>query len=196
MPLFANPSNAAQPYLNQVPGTVSPYFNPYIQAGTEQLGNYQNQLGQLTNNPGGFVNQIGSGYQQSPGFQFALQQALRAAGNQQAAGGMSGTPAAQFQAEQVATGLANQDYYNWLQQALGAYGKGLEGEQGLVQGGQLAGSQLGGILGQNLGNQAAFGYAGKAQQNQLLGGLLGGIGNLIGKGIGSNNNQNAFSNAY
>ena len=106
-------------------------MQPYIDQGQAQYGNLNSQYGQLMNDPGGRMNQIGQSYHQSPGFQFALQQALQGAGHAAAAGGMAGSPHHEQQNMGLATNLANQDYNQWLQQALGLYGRGMSGSQSL-----------------------------------------------------------------
>jgi hypothetical protein len=137
-----NPADAAMPYVNQIPGQSSQYMQPYFQAGTGALPNLQDQYSKLLSNPGGMANKIGESYHQSPGFKFALEQALASGNNAAAAGGMTGTPQHEFQAQQNATGLANQDYNNYMQNAMGMYGAGLTGQQGMAGMGQQAGQSL------------------------------------------------------
>ncbi len=179
-----NASKDANKYLDKVPGTVKPYYDPYIQAGQRQLPGLEDQYGQLMNNPGGRLNEIGAGYQQSPGFQFALQQAMQGAGNAAAAGGMAGSPQHEQQNMGLATNLANQDYNQWLQNAMGMYNTGLQGSQGLYNSGQQASDTLAQLLAGNLGSKASAAYAGGANRNQMMGGLLGGIGSLAGTAFG------------
>jgi hypothetical protein len=199
-----DPSKEASKYYNQIPGTVKPYFDPYINAGKDALGQLQGQYGnllgnyngiqgqynQLMNDPNGVMNKIGGGYQQSPGFQFQLDQGMNAANNAAAAGGMAGSPQHQQQAATMATGLANQDYYNYMNHALGLYGQGLQGNaglygaglqglQGLNQMGYGASGDLAGLLGSNLMNQGNMAYQGAANQNAASGSMW---GNLAGLG--------------
>jgi hypothetical protein len=178
----SNPANGAQGYLSQIPGAISPYYNPYINAGSGALSNLQGQYGNLLNNPGGMLNQIGSSYHQSPGFQFALQQALQGSGHAAAAGGMAGSPQHEQQNMQLATNIGNQDYYNFLNPAIGLYGQGLQGEQGLATMGFGAATNMSDQIAQALANQAGLSYAGKAAQNQSQGSafsnIFGGLGML------------------
>jgi len=175
-----NPAESAMPYVNQIPGQASPYLNPYFQAGTSALPSLQDQYSKLLSDPGGMVNKIGSSFQKSPGFDFALKQALQAGNNAAAAGGMAGTPQHQFQAQETATGLANQEYNNYLQNALGLYGGGLSGQQGMAGMGQQAGQSLSDLISQSLAQQGAYAYQGQAAQNQnrnnFFGNILGGLG--------------------
>jgi len=178
----SNPADAANGYLGQIPGAVSPYQQPYLQAGQGALNNLQGQYGDLLNNPGGKLNQIGGSFQQSPGFQFALQQALQGSNHAAAAGGMAGTPQHEQQNMQLATQVGNQDYYNWLGQATGLYGAGLQGSQGMAQMGQNSANQMSDYIAQMLAQQGQTAYAGGLNQNQAtgsaFGNVLGGLGTL------------------
>ena len=53
--------------------------NPFINAGTSQIPGLEDQYSRLINDPASVMNQIGGSYQQSPGFKFAMQQALQGA---------------------------------------------------------------------------------------------------------------------
>ena len=175
--LFGNqktPSDAANPYLSQISGSTAGYFDPYSQAGQRAIPGLEKQYSDLLGNPGGKLNDIGANYQQSPGFKFALQQALQGAGHGAAAGGMAGSPQHEQQNMQMASDIASQDYNNWLGQATGLYGQGLQGQQGMMNTGLNAGSQQANMIAQQLAAQAKNAYEGQAQKNQ--------------------NKQNAFSN--
>jgi hypothetical protein len=171
----SDPSKGAMKYLDKIPGMAQNAYNPYIQAGNRQLPGLEEQYGQLMNDPGGRMNQIGAGYQQSPGFQFALQQALQGSGNAQAAGGMAGSPQHEQQNMGIATNLANQDYNQYLQNALGMYGEGLQGSQGLYNTGYNASNSMADMLANAYGSQANLKYAGGANQNTAKSGLWGGL---------------------
>lgn len=47
--IFPNPADKASPYLDKVPGTIKPYYDPYINAGQGALGNLQGEYGALAN---------------------------------------------------------------------------------------------------------------------------------------------------
>lgn len=206
----SNPADAASPYYNQIAPTIRSAYQPYIGAGQQAmgqaqgqynnlLGNYsgiQGQYNQLMNNPNGFLHQLGSGYQQSPGYQWQLNQAMQGANNAAAAGGMLGSPQHQQQAATMAQGLANQDYYNYMNQALGAYGTGLEGNAGLygaglsgIQGlmgqGFNASNQMGTDLANALMSQGNLAYSGQANQNQAEGSMWGNLGAGAGMLLGA-----------
>jgi hypothetical protein len=173
----SNPASGAMNYLDGLPNQLKQYFQPYINAGQGAMGQLQDQYGQLTQNPGGFINQMGQQFQQSPGYQFNVQQQTNAANRAAAAGGMAGSPQEQQNLASTISGTANQDYYNWLSHALGAYGEGLNGLQGLNQMGYNASTGLAEDL-TNIGqSQAQLQYAGQADQNQSEGG---GFGSVVG----------------
>lgn len=181
MPGREDPSKDAMEYLHRIPGDISKYYDPYINAGTQSLPILQNQFNELLNSPGGMVNRIGQGFQQSPGFKFALNQALQGAGHAAAAGGMAGSPMHEQQNMEIATQLGNQDYYNWLNKSLGLYGMGLEGERGLAAGGLQAGSSMADQIAQMLAAKAKLSYESALQENQAT---SGNIGNLL-QGVGT-----------
>ena len=160
-----NPAEEANKYISQIPGATKQYYDPYNQAGQNMLGGLQDQYSGLMNNPGGKFNEIGQNFQQSPGFQFALQQALQGAGHAAAAGGMAGSPMHEQQNMQLGTDIANQDYYNYMQGATGLYGQGLQGAQGLAGLGAQAGNNQANQVAQALAQQGAYGYEGAAQYN-------------------------------
>jgi hypothetical protein len=184
---WKNPADAAMPYLNNLPDQLKPYYEPYIQAGQGALPQLQQQFGNLTNDPGGRLNQIGAGYQKSPGFDFALKQALQASGNAAAAGGMAGSPQHEYLNMEKATGLANQDFNNWLSNAIGLYGTGLSGQQNLYNTGFQASQGLGDSLGANELSKALLQYQGQGMQNEhdtdKSGSLWGSLGNLASKAL-------------
>jgi hypothetical protein len=183
---MTNPADSAMGYFNQVPGTIKPYYDPYINAGQNALGNLQGQYNTLVNDPNAIINKFGSQFQQSPGYQFQTNQAMNAANNAAASGGMLGTPYHQQNAASMVNNLANQDYYNFLNNSLGMYNHGLQGYQGLNEMGYRASDSLASSLGASLMNQGQLAYQGQQAQNQaqqgqqrnqtgFLGSLLGGV---------------------
>jgi hypothetical protein len=201
-PFYSNPANAAMPYLQQIPGTITPYFQPYINAGQSALQTLMQNYNQLLTNPGATINQIGQGYQTQPGYDYAQKSGMNAANAAAAAGGSLGTPEHQQEAAQQSEDIANQFYQQYLNQALGLYGKGLQGEEGINQMGYGASTELAQDLGSNLASEGSLAFQGAQGQNAAngsmvglaataLGGLLGGIpgaaigGSLLGSGATS-----------
>ena len=179
-----NPADAAMPYLNQIPGQTNQYLDPFFQAGKGALDPLQEQYKNLLGDPGGFINKIGESYQQSPGFKAAMEQALTAGNHAAAAGGMAGSPQSQFQQMKMATDLTNQDYGDWMKNALGLYGQGLTGEQGMAGMGQQAGQSMADMIAQVLAQQANMAFRGQQEKNSQQNSLLGGLGKLGGAALG------------
>lgn len=182
---YKNPADAGMPYLNQIGSTISPYYQPYINSGQNAMGSLMGQYGSLINDPGGKLNSIGAGFQQSPGFQFQTNQATNAANRAAAAGGMAGSPMEQQNLASTVNGLANQDYYNWLGNAQGMYNKGLSGLGDINHMGFNASGDMATDLANQLMSQANMAYAGQANQNQAQQGQQGGIWGLLGSAAGN-----------
>jgi len=169
-----NPADAAMPYLNQIPGQTQQYQQPYFDAGKNMLPGLQDQYGKLMNDPGGRMNDIGKSFQESPGFKFAMQQAMQGGNHAAAAGGMAGSPQHEQQNMQMATDLGNQEYNNWMDKALGMYGQGLNGGQTMANQGQQAGQSMADMIAQTLAQQGNLAFQGQRQKNQNQNDLFGG----------------------
>ena len=155
-----DPSEAAR-MIDNIPGRVKPFLNPYIGAGQGAIPYLQQQYAGLTSDPSGFINRIGAGYKESPGFKFALEKALAGGNRASAAGGMGGSPSSSLWGMETAQGLASQDYNTFLQNALSQYGLGLKGEEGLANMGEKAATGYGDLLSQALSQEAKMKYGGQ-----------------------------------
>lgn len=172
---YKNPADEAMGPLNQIPGMMEKYYGGYRDAGMSMLPGLQQQYANLTGNPGGMINQMGEGYKQSPGFDFALKQALNSARQSAAAGGMAGSPMHEQESMDVASGLASRDYNQWLQNAMGMYGMGLQGQQGIFNTGYNASDSMAQQIAQALAAKSGLKYAGQAGENQRMQGAMGGL---------------------
>ena len=175
-----NPEADAMNYYGQIPGMIKPYFNPYIQEGRGDLSALHGQVMGMLNDPSAILAQIGSHYHQSPGYQFGVDQATQGANRAAAAGGMAGSPAEQQQLAGHVDQLANQDYGNYMNRALGLHSQGLQGLQGLNQMGYNAATGLAGDLASNQMNMGNLANLSDQYKNQQSSGLMSGIGNTIG----------------
>lgn len=190
-----DPVADASKYYDQISGVLKDYLGPYADRGNQVYPELQEQYKQLMNDPNAMLNKFGQGYQQSPGYQFQVNQATGAANNAASAGGMLGSPAHQQQTASMVNNLASQDYNQYLSHVLGLYGQGLGGEQGIYN----TGAQMSGSLGENLSNslmsQGNMAYSGAINKNQqalqmigMLTGMnvpkLGGGGGMGGGGFG------------
>lgn len=115
---------------------------PWRQAGQQVLGT--------------LVPQVNQGFQQSPGYQFQQDEAMRVLNNRLAGMGMTNSGMAQREAMRVASGLAAQDYNNYWNRAAGIAGVGQNAANtGVAAAGNYA-NQGSNIL-QNIGSAQASG---------------------------------------
>jgi len=160
--------------------------SPYMQAGQDALSQYQQMLASGQLSPQFSFNPTMAQLEQTPGYQFALQQGLKGVQNSAAAKGLGYSGAQIKGAEQFGTGLASQTYQQQYQNALQNFNTNYQVGQnaanrlsGLVSLGQNAaagvgnaGIQVAGNVGNALigaGNAQASGYVGMA--NALNGGI-------------------------
>ena len=161
----SNPADAAQPYLNQIPGVAHQGYDPYINRGLDAGGKAQTQYDRLLSDPTGFINEIMKNYKESDSYNFAKDRLTKEMGNTAAAGGIAGTPLDQMNQAEGVQGLLSKDMQQYLQNALGVYGTGLSGEQGLYDTGFNASSNLTDALGGALNQQAGLAFQGQQQKN-------------------------------
>ena len=184
-------------------------LSPFISGGTNALKSLSSLLstgGNGANNPvlsllgigmngqptGGGINP--AAFENSPGYQFQLQQGTDAVTNSAAArGGLGGNALKALQS--YGSGLANQSWNQYLGNVSGGWNSLISQLTGLAGLGENAGSSLGnigaGLAGgmsnaiQGGGNAASAGTIGSA--NALTGGFNGLINNLNTGGLSSNN---------
>ena len=166
-------------------------FDPFMRSGLGAQNALAFNMG-LGPRPEGY-----GGFQATPGFQFATQQADDAVQGSVAArqGLASGAAMDALQANRM--GMANQEFGNYLArlQGMAAGGQNAAGMQGQTS------ANFGGQIGQNMmtgGQAAAQGFAnvGNARAAGTMGGvnaLMGGVNNALGAWQ-FNQMQNAFSN--
>lgn len=125
-----------------------------------------------------------SGFEDMPGYQFAVSQGTQAIQRQAASMGSAYTPNTAQAVGQYVTGTAMQDYNNYISQLQQTAGLGAQANQGLASANlQTAGNIE--QLGMNSGMAQAGMYTGMGQT--VAGGVNGsgtsGIGSLIGSGL-------------
>lgn len=186
--MFGNPGKPYQDAMNKYQGYLDKGINaqnPFYQAGTGAIGDYQKWLGGMQD-PGGFVNKMMGQYQESPWAKYQQQQAVRAGTNAASMGGLQNgmggagigsSPFAQ-QMAQTASGISSEDMQNWLGNAMNAnseYGKGLGNEVGW---GQHAGDQMSGMYGNAANWMGDQEYNQQAANGNRWGNVFGGLGNM------------------
>ena len=178
--MMKDPYAEAESSLQQIPGEMEQQMSPYIQAGREAVPTLESQYSALLKDPTSLMKAIGSKYQASPGYQYNVDQATRAANQASAAGGMVGSPAEQAELAKTVTGLSSRDYGEFMNRALGLYGEGLQGWGGLERGGQQASQQMAENLARAQESQASLKAAQAQSENERTGGTLGAIAGGLG----------------
>lgn len=180
----SDPYEEAFKYMQMIEPMLKEYYDPYIEYGQRAMPTLEEQYAMLLGDPGALYADLGAGFETSPGYEFALEQALGAGTSAMGASGMLGTPAHQQQNMGYAEGLAAQDYQNYMNQMMNMYGMGLSGTQGQLQTGYGASTGLANQLAGVYGSQANLGMSQAASQNQMLASLLGTAGAIGGGMIG------------
>lgn len=125
----------------------------------------------------------GTGFQQTPGYQFAMDQGIQARDRSAAARGMLTSGAQQKELTRFGQGIANQEYNNWLNRIGGVAGQ-ISGDtaatggvySGLGQSGYNSASQLANLAQVRGGTDATAAQNGQSSFNSGLSGLLSGLG--------------------
>jgi len=185
-----NPSAAAEQHLATVPGAVRPFYDPFIQRGTEAYNRTQGLNTQYNNlfdspgvdpnalpaeyermahNPTDFMNALMRGYNPSEGYRFKQQQMLDAMRNSASSGGFAGTPFNQQQQAETVQGLLGEDMQQYLQNILGIKGAGISGKENRLLGRERA---LQAALGAEEGNMNR-GYNASSALSESLSNLAG-----------------------
>ena len=168
-----SPYNDAMKQYQEWANKAQNVQNPFLQAGTGAIGNYQNWL-QGMQDPSKFINGLMGQYQESPYAKYMQQQSIRSGQNAASASGMTGsTPFAQ-QLQQNASNISGQDMNQWLQNVLGINSQYGAGEAGLMNMGQNSANSLMDMynhMGQQMGEGA---YGKRAGQNQDFWNMIGG----------------------
>ncbi len=180
-----DPMKEANKYLNQIPGTAHQGYDPYVNAGLDASGRTKGQYESLMDNPTSFINKLMEGYKPSEGYQFQKDQLTKELGNTAAVGGIAGTPLDQMNQGQLIQGLLGKDMQQFLQNALGVYGKGLEGEEGIAGRGFDASGRLTDALGSSLNQQGGLAFQNAQQKNTDANNNRNSLWSMFGKALGA-----------
>lgn len=179
-----SPMNAANQYLNQIPGVAHQGYDPYVNAGLDASGKTKSQYEDLMGDPTAFLNKLMEGYKPSEGYQFQKDQLGKEMRNTAAAGGIAGTPQDQLNQAEGIQGLLGKDMQQFLANALGIYRTGLEGEEGIAGRGFDASGKLTDALGGALNQQGGLAFQDQQQKNKNKNDLWSMFGKALGAGVG------------
>lgn len=155
-------------------------LQPYMDAGTNALG-LMNQA-----NSGDY-----SGFNNSPDYQFALQQGIGALDRSAASRGSLSSGGHSADLLNYASGLASQNYGNWYNRLAGLSGQGQASASNLGSIGNGQAAAIGGYL-TNAGNAGAQSAISQGNQSANLVNQLGGVAGSL---FGQQGSQNASSYA-
>lgn len=175
---YQDPGKAAGGWLNQIPGYLNNAFQPWMTGGLNSFHQAQGAYGNMLN-PTQLMGQIGSQYKASPGYNWQVNQALGAANRSAAAGGMAGTPAEQQSIAQAVNGMAGNNYYQYMQNALGEYNQGAGGLENQANLGFNAANQYGTDMSQYLMSRGNLAYADAQNQNKKNSSIWGAVGSFL-----------------
>lgn len=179
-----NPMDAANQYLNQIPGVAHQGYDPYINAGLDASGKTKSKYEDLMNDPTGFINKLMEGYKPSEGYQFQKEQLTKELGNTAAAGGIAGTPQDQMNQGEGIQKLLSGDMQQFLKNVLGVFDTGLEGEEGVASRGYDASGKLTDALGSALNQQGGLAFQDAQQKNKNKNDMWSMFGKALGAGAG------------
>jgi len=174
-----NPYNDAMSQYGQWNQQAANQLNPYSQAGSGMIPQYQAWLKSMQN-PAEFQNQLMQHYQESPTAQYMQQQMVRQAQNAGSAEGTVGSTPYTQQVEQTAGNISEQDMNNWISNVLGInsqYGQGMGNMIGM---GENAGNALSSLYGDEAIGMGDLAYNQGTAQNQQSGGFMSDLGRIGG----------------
>jgi hypothetical protein len=181
---YQNPADSAMPYLDEVPGTVTPYYQPYRQLGLASGAAIAPQYYKMATNPQGYYNQTMNGYTESPQYQYNYDKNMGIMQGDAAAGGYTGTAYDQRNQAEMNQGLMAQDQQQYYQNVNRAQQYGLEGGQQFYNTGYQASNTLATMLAQNLAAQAGLAYKGTSWDNAMKAQHRNNINSTIGSATG------------
>lgn len=172
--LFSNPYGDAKNALSDTDGKTYKaieeqalkYYEPYMQAGATALPTVMDEYAMLINDPGSFWASLGSGFTESPGYQYQYNEAMNASNQAAAAGGMAGTQSHQQYSSAVASDLAAQGYTNYMDDMMMLYKMGLVGMEDLNKMGYDANVAMATSMGNLSTSMAKMAYGAAAMKNR------------------------------
>jgi hypothetical protein len=166
-PNYENPADSGMEYLNQVPGTVTPYYKPYISLGQGAARASAPQYYKMGTDPQGYYNQTMSGYTESPQYQYNYDKNMQIMQGDAAAGGYTGTEYDQRNQTEMNEGLMAQDQQQYYRNVTEAQKYGLDAGMHYFDTGYRASDSLANMLAQNLAVQSGLAYQGTAWDNSM-----------------------------
>lgn len=166
-PDYENPADNAMPYLQEVPDTVEPMYDPYINLGKGAARMSAPVYAQRVNDPNAAYDSLMSGYEPSDTYQYNQQQLTQQQQADAAAGGFTGTSYDQQQQAATTSGLLSQDEQQYYKDNLDLQNSGLNAGMHYFDTGYTASDTLANMLAGNLAAEAGLEYQGTAWEDQM-----------------------------
>ncbi len=179
-----SPMDSANQYLDKIPGVGHEGYDDYINQGKDASGKTKGQYEDLINDPQGFINKLMEQYKESDAYKYQSEKLGKSLSNTAASGGVAGTPLDQMNQGEELQKLLSADQQQFLQNALGRYDKGLEGEEGIAGRGFDASKGLADFLGNALTQQGGLAFQDQQQKNKSKNDLWSMFGKALGTGGG------------
>lgn len=176
---YKGASKEYEKYANQ----ASNYQNPFYQAGTGAMGDFQNYLKGMKD-PSEFLNNLMKNYKESDYTKNLQNESERSGINAASASGLIGSTPFLKQQQKNAGEIAQGGMNDWLSQALGInsqYGGGLEKLMGM---GQQSGNKLSDIFSQLGQDKAGMSYGSDMNKNKQMQDFFSGLMSLFGSFAG------------
>lgn len=174
--------DAANKYLNQIPGTVTGRLDPYAQQGGMADKDLWGRYSQMLNNPNELYDKFASSYKPSEAYQFKNKEMSDNLRNAAASGGQTGTPYHQEEQGKLTQGLLSQDQDAYINKLMGIFGQGLSGEQGVSERGFNANKDITDYLANVLGQQGQLAFRGQEGKNASQDALRNAFFSMMSKG--------------
>lgn len=176
------PYDKAREQYDKYGQKVEDVQQPYMEAGKNALGNYQEWLnGQK--DPSKFINDQMGNYNESQWAHNLQQQSVNAGNNAASASGLMGSTPMMQQLQQNAGQISSADQNQWLQNVLGINTQYGQGQNNLVNTGQNSANKLTDMYNQQGKDQAEAAYGKEAGKQHdfwsTVGGGLGMIGSFL-----------------
>lgn len=188
---YADPAQAAMPYLNQIPAMAQQNLGPYVQRGNQGDANaanaynrsynefanpgnvYPQEYNQMGLDPGAYMEAIMSKYEPSKGYQYKQNRMLQAMRNSAASGGFAGTELDREEQANAVKGMLGEDMQQFLSNILGIQQFGTGGRERGFERGILGRERALARMGEMGERQGAQGFQAASSLADILGGNLG-----------------------
>lgn len=172
------PYRKAEGTLDQYAPEAKGYEQPFYNAGTQAIPQYQDWL-KTQQDPSGFINHLMGQYQQSPYMQFMQQQSQRAGTNAASANGLTGSTPFALQMQQNAGNIAQGGMNDWLQHVLGINTQYGAGTGNLMNSGRESANSLADLTSGFASSKAGLDFGNEYAKEQQKGSMLSGFSNLF-----------------